>query len=89
MKQYISHKIVEAAPIITFNVGLNLVTVKIAEDGAEKEENIEVPPYFFAKCQAEGRFPQEGDFLVKYPAVTETDKDYWSWSPREKFLSGI
>jgi hypothetical protein len=77
MPRYRSHKVVEAAPIISFDTAKCEVTVDIG-DGIARPWTLRVPEDFFARGK-----PAAGDYLVKY-----TPDDYLSWSPREAFVEG-
>lgn len=82
MKRYRSHKIVEAAPIVS-------VTLPTESDQADPTamvktaiENGEQQVCFLRPSQT-GAWPQVGDYVVRYQP-----DGYTSWSPRAVFEAG-
>lgn len=74
MKQYKSHKIVEAAVISGYTGDAVYIYIYEGEKDAVK---VDVPENFYARG-----FPASGDYLVRY------SDGYLSWSPKAAFEDG-
>lgn len=84
MQKYRSHKVVEAAPIVTACLGPDgsgVVGIEAAPGSDCFAEPVEVPAGFVRPGAAQQ--PREGDYLVRYQP-----EGYLSWSPKKAFEDG-